>query len=251
MELDVELAELGLSKPEIRAYTSLLMLGEAKTGILCDHAKIHSSQIYTILNGLTEKGLATFSTKNNIKIFSATPVTALQTIFDEKKKTLESKEARVVELIENLQRIEPDKSLASKYKFFEGTAGIKALLLEILDDMNTAPKEKKLHIHSANAQVTNRLMGFIDFFNEQRVKKGVHYELIIGLDMPELGKRRKSQLTEVRSKKNTAQVSWGIYNNYFFILNSGTKKPYGIIIDDILTASAFEMVFAEIWEMIK
>jgi sugar-specific transcriptional regulator TrmB len=251
MDLEIELQELGLSKPEIRAYKSLLVLGEAKTGNLCSHAKIHSSQIYSLLESLTTKGLVTFSTKNNIKIFSATPVTALQTIFEEKKQALNAKETKVLELIKNLSKLKPNTDSASKYKYFEKTAGIKSLLLEVLDHMEKAPKDKKVHIHSANKEVTTRLTGFFDFFSTERVKKGVSYELIASSDMKELQIKRNKELTQVRFKNITTQISWGVYNEYFFIINSGTKEPYGILIKDLLTASAFEMVFAEIWEMIK
>jgi sugar-specific transcriptional regulator TrmB len=72
-EIEKILVKIGLTSQESKVYLALLTLQEAKTGVLCKETGIASSNIYTILDKLLEKGLASYRVHNNIKKFSISP----------------------------------------------------------------------------------------------------------------------------------------------------------------------------------
>lgn len=246
METEDLLKELGLSKTEQRTYLGLIKIGESKTGELCSETQIPSSKIYSVLDSLIKKGLVTFSTKNNIKFFYATSPDSLKLLFDKKRQELDDKQDSVLKLIKTLKSVSKNESQATKYKYYEGIQGIKSLYLEIIGEMDKN-KDNVLKIHSANREMTERLLGFYEKFHLKRLKKKVKYRLILPEDLRKNAEKRKRQLSEVRIKKINSEVSWGVFGNLFFLNYNGGKNPYGIIVNDALTARTFETVFDEIW----
>jgi len=242
------LNELGMSKPEITAYTGLLERGRCKTGELCNYTKIHSSKIYSILNSLIEKGLVTFTTKNNIKFFEANPVETIKTLFEQKKEQLEKKEKQIFEIITNLKQFKLKEKTSATYNYYEGIAGIKAGWYKILEEMDKLPN-KSLKVNAPLSEENLRLFGFYSEFHEERIKRKILYKMIAHKKkMQIIKKRKKTKLTEIRLKDLEGTCAWGIYGNLFFIQQTSSKKPFTIIINEPLIAQTFELLFDEIWD---
>ena len=65
--MDTEpLKKLGLTDGEIKVYLALIRLGETTSGPLVDEAGVSVSKVYSILERLAKKGLASHIVKGNI-----------------------------------------------------------------------------------------------------------------------------------------------------------------------------------------
>lgn len=243
------LSEIGLSKPEIRVYAGLLEIGESQTGKICTHTKTPSSKIYAILESLIDKGLVSFTIKNNTRRYIASSAEAIKNLFAQKKKELDEKESKINDIISTLKKTAKQES-STKYRYFEGILGIKSIYQEILVHMKQNPKNV-LKIHSADVEMTNRLLGFYSEFHQKRIEQKVQYRLFLGVDAEVDKEKRKKELTQIKQKRITNKIGWGVYGDYFFLNYNGGKEPYGILITDPLVAHTFELLFDELWNSVE
>lgn len=242
------LNEIGLSKPEIAVYKGLIEKGRSKTGEICNYTKVHSSKIYSILNNLIEKGLITFTTKNNIKFFEATPVESIKTLFEKKKEELDKTEEKIFEIITNLKKLKVKEQNQAIYNYYEGISGIKAGWYKILEEMDKHPNQI-FKIQSPNSKENLRLLAFYNDFHKERIKRKIRYKIIIHKDYLDVANERlKDKLTQVKLKNLNSKISWAIYGDLFFIQNISSKEPFMIIINEPLVSQTFELLFDEIWD---
>jgi sugar-specific transcriptional regulator TrmB len=242
------LEEIGLTKSEIKAYKGILELGRCKTGELCNHTNIRSSNIYGILNLLQEKGLVTFTTENGIKFFEASPVETIRSLFEAKKEELNQKEKNVFDAIEHLKKIKNKEEHFVTYNYFEGIPAIKAGTYKLLENMEKFPdKIVKIEIPHLNEHL--RLTAFYNDFHVDRIKKKINVRFMIDKEYKKLANNRKKQkFTEIKIKDTDSKVEWGIYGDSFYIQSRSKKKPFMIIINEPYVAETFEKIFDKIWD---
>ncbi len=124
MIMEDTLREIGLNETEIKIYSTLLKIGEAKSGEIIKDGKIKSGRVYEFFNSLVEKGLISYNIKNGVKHFSATEPTNLYRYLDKKKQELDSRKDKLKELLPAL--IENSKfQKKSVVEVYEGLEGIK------------------------------------------------------------------------------------------------------------------------------
>src|SRR3989338_51997 len=119
------LKSAGLSEREAITYLDLQQHGESKTGKICERTKIPSSQIYALLNSLSEKGLVHFKIVNNIKVFRASDPDSLAILFEEKETQIEQEKKHLLNFISRLKVKPSEISKLSDFKYFSGIRGIK------------------------------------------------------------------------------------------------------------------------------
>ncbi len=113
------LERFGLSKNDIRIYSTLLQLGRSKTGKIIDESGIVSSRVYESLKVLVKRGLVSYQVKNNVKYYKAELPDQL--VEDAQKDTEKLKE--LSERIKEIDILKPDRNIANVY---EGLHGFKA-----------------------------------------------------------------------------------------------------------------------------
>ena len=118
------LKELGLTEIEIKIYTTLLKIGEAKSGEIIKEGKIKSGRVYEFFNSLIEKGLISHSIKSGVKYFVATDPKNLYHYLDEKRDEINSKEKQLKSILPNLL-IKSNYSKRGKVEIYEGLEGLK------------------------------------------------------------------------------------------------------------------------------
>ena len=64
--------DIGLSKNEAKIYLALSELGSTTIGDIAKNSKIHRSNVYDAIEGLVQKGLASFILKDKVKYYQAT-----------------------------------------------------------------------------------------------------------------------------------------------------------------------------------
>src|SRR4030042_3427880 len=89
--MDLEkLKQIGLTEKESKIYLALLELEDALVSEIAEKTKINRSLLYSILSGLSEKGLVTYILKNNTRYYRAIEPQKILSFIEEKEKTLRS-----------------------------------------------------------------------------------------------------------------------------------------------------------------
>lgn len=243
------MGKIGLTSQESRVYIGLLELEEARTGKLCKHTRIASSNIYKILDSLIEKGLVNFKVQNNIKIFMPSSPEVLNDIFLEKQRKLDEERKEVNDLISSLKVIKLKKEPYSNYKYFEGLVGIKSMWHEINSSMN---KEDIMRVYTGRRVSYERMVGFLNEHHKLRMKKKVKELIIFPEGDIELAKKREKQLAKVRFMDLRNDAEWGVWRDLFYLHDYPVKKkPRGFLIKDKVIANTFRQVFDQLWKEAK
>src|SRR3989338_11592767 len=118
------LKQLGLSEGEIKVYFALLELESSTVGKIIEKAGVPDSKIYTIMEKLKEKGLASFVIKNNVKHFQASDPKNILRLLNEKEKAIIAQkkeiEEKILPEIEKKRKLTEDKQEAVVYESMEG-----------------------------------------------------------------------------------------------------------------------------------
>lgn len=127
MEVNQILQQLGLEPPEVRAYLTLLDLGESTATKIAERAALGRVHSYQILTQLIEKGLASYVIKNNIKYFhAADPETLL--------KNLQEKEKNLQNILPELKARQKLMKQDTSVEIYRGTEGLNTIFKMILQD---------------------------------------------------------------------------------------------------------------------
>ena len=95
--LKEKLSKIGLTDGEAEVYELLIERGESKAGELIKSASLASSKVYEVLQRLVNKGLASFSVKDGIKRYQATPPERLVDFLEDKKSQIDQAQGRGAE----------------------------------------------------------------------------------------------------------------------------------------------------------
>lgn len=100
--METILREIGLNETEIKIYTTLLKIGESKSGEIIKEGNIKSGRVYEFFDSLVEKGLISYNSKSGVKYFIATDPKNLYRYLDKKKEDLEAKKDQLKSLLPNI-----------------------------------------------------------------------------------------------------------------------------------------------------
>ena len=244
------LVKIGLTQQEARTYLALLELQESKTGELCRHTKIASSNIYNILDSLIKKGLVSYKIKNNVKIFMPSNPETLNELFLNKQKKLDEERKDVLKLISELKKKDLKEESYSNYKYYEGFTGIKAMWNEFI--VIKEPSKFILKAYTGKRENYERLIGFYNEIHRIRLKKKIRVQTIFPLEDREHGlKRRKLPSTEVKFMQMETFSGWGVFGENLYLMYITEKTPRAFLIKDIVFAKTFEQVFDQLWKIAK
>jgi len=245
------LMDIGLTAPEARVYLALCDLKESKTGPLCEKSKTPSSKIYSILKNLMEKGLVSYTVRNNTKIFGSTSPEILKELFAKKEASLKQEKEFLSSLIDELKTKQQLQPKREGYRYFEGISAIRSLWLEFIDDLKTMPKNEEICVYTGVRKAYANLMGMFEEFSRVRFSQGIRYKVIYPMGERELAKRRRKQLAEARFLDLQNEVEWSIIGNKLLIQNITQKIPKAFVIEDKLFVMAFRQVFNQVWSIAK
>ncbi len=127
------LEQIGLTPGEAEVYEALVNMGLSATGAITKKAGIASSKVYEVLQRLQKKGLVSFTVKNGVRYYDATPPERLIDFLDEKKEAISISQDTIKSIIPMIK--EQRKSAASHNQtiVYTGIEGPKIVLHEILE----------------------------------------------------------------------------------------------------------------------
>lgn len=133
MRTDI-LKSLGLSDSEIDVYLGLLGFHSAPASSLARQLRMPRTTVKYCLEQLCQKGLSRSLERNGCSYYSPNPPSQLQTLLDLQKRAVEAQSAPLSAMIGDLMQKYRRDAVMPKVQFFEGAAGIIAMLQDVIDD---------------------------------------------------------------------------------------------------------------------
>lgn len=127
------LQDLGLSDKEVSVYLALLGNGHSSVAEIADSTKIKRPTVYTILESLAKKGLASETTRDNKTRYQAEPPERLETFVERQKATFQEKTQMLKSIIPELKTMQRESADKPVVKYYEGKEGLISSLEEIFD----------------------------------------------------------------------------------------------------------------------
>ena len=140
MEIEKELAAIGLRGNEVRVYTYLLSHSMATPPQIASGTKIARPNCYAILQALKEKGLITEQQKGKRKLFLPKDPAALV-------ETMQARTDAMTRLLPDLRALFVSQKNKPSIRFFDGVEQVKQIFHEMLEakDVRGIASTKKLY----------------------------------------------------------------------------------------------------------
>jgi sugar-specific transcriptional regulator TrmB len=246
MEIVLILKQLGFSEKEVSVYLALLKKGPSSVRELAKESNINRGTTYDILKSLKKEGLVTYYHKDTKQMFVVEDPALLQKTLRQKIETLTSMQSHLADAIPELTSLfnkSPDKPIV---KYYEGFAGLKAVLSDVLQTTGSS-KEKSYCVFSSAAIREYIYKAFPDF-TKQRIKKKIHIKAIgighKGSDAPLAEKR------VLNAKKSSPTYILMYPGKVAMISATKSKQPLALIIEDEALFATQQQLFNFIWESI-
>ena len=126
---------LGINSNEAKAYLALAEMGKATASLLAKRVEMPRSTIYTILDSLLRRGMASLEKGGEVSYYVANQPEALGRMIEgerrEKERTLQAKEGAATELLPLISPFFKRENYSiPKLQFYEGTANVESMLYD-------------------------------------------------------------------------------------------------------------------------
>jgi len=240
---------IGLTKSEIKAYLTLLKLGQTTAGPIVDEAGITRSKIYDILERLKRKGLVSQVFRNSVKYFSATNPKNILEYLEQKEEEIKDEKQNIQNLLPELlvwQSLGMDKKTVEVFLGFKGMENAFNTLAQEFES-----KETYYAFGAGKGENVKMVQLLFERLHNKRKEKKVKSKIVFNESSRGLFKtQEKSTLVEARYAAHTTPAAINIYKNYTIIaiLN---EEPITILINSRETADSFKEYFQVIWTSSK
>lgn len=244
------LTQIGLTESEIKVYFALLELESGTVGPIIEKAKVPDSKIYSILEKLKEKGLASFVIKNNVKHFQASDPKNLIMILNEKEREiLEQKkdlEENILPKIELRRKLSEEKQEATVY---ESLGGLKSAFNLILETMDFGDEYQVFVLGEALKE--KPLIRFLQNYHKKRVEKGIKVRLISENIYKELIEEfHMYKGMRIRFTNQKLPIGTFIFKNHVMTI-VWEEKPTAFVIKSKKNYECYKEFFEDIWRTAK
>lgn len=247
MEIKDILQEFGLSDKEVLVYLSLLELGPSPARAVARRSGVNRGTAYDLLKHLVELGLVSFYRKGKHHFAAESPERLIEAVED-KQTRLQRLKTNITEKLPELKTSFIQQGGRPNIRVYEGSKGIKKILLDILNTVGEL-KEKEYFVYSA-ATEKERVIIYKDFpnFNEKRIEKKIKVRTIslgqggetAGLD------ERKWFNSQIKKTSATHEIIYGNKIAHIGIDNAGI--PFGVIIENPHIYDSQKLIFETLWK---
>lgn len=230
-----QLIEVGLDEGEAKVYLQLLKQKNQTANEIAKESKINRSVVYSILEKLIEKGLASYILTNNIKHFSANNPKTLMGFLKDKEKVLKN-------ILPKLKEIQPTLKDLVSVEVFQGIKGG----ISILKDIIRTRKDYVVLGEDGTFQNISKTLfeQYIRQVNKKKIK-----ERILAKEGVKIKKGKYSKVKYLPKKFNLPTITT-IYGNKVAIVIF--QEPYYIIlIKSKDLADTYKAFFENLWKVAK
>ena len=241
--------KLGLSDKEITVYLSLLEHGASSVRNLATLTNLNRGTAYDILKKLQDIGLVSFFHKNTKQNFAAEDPERILKLAADRGEELKEAEVKIKSLIPELRSLQEKGGGQPTTKFYEGRAGVKFILDDILSSLK-AQADKNYYVYSAVGVREDVYSAYPDF-NKKRIKNNIKAKTIslsegggtYGMD------ERKWLKVDKAGEGNMTYIL--IYlDKCAFISRDSRDNPVGVIIENKMIYETQKILFLQMWKLI-
>lgn len=246
MDISV-LKKLELNDKEIKIFLALLENGSSSVRSLADITSINRGSVYDILKKLQVQGLVSFYHKESKQRFVAEDPEKLLHLAKEKEKEIKITKDRLSDLIPELKSLQDKGGEKPVTKLYEGKAGIKFILEDVLDSVFES-SEKEYYVYSAKLASEDWKKAYPEF-TKDRIKKKIKVKSISlakGGSTHGLDERRW-----LGSDDESATFIMIYANKCAYISRDGSGSPVGVLIENEMIYKTQRIVFLKLWELLK
>jgi len=230
------LKSFGLSEKEINIYLACLELGTAPANEIANKAKINRSTTYDILKSFLEKGIASRVIRKRTTHFEVTSPEKLIAQLDEKKNKIQS-------VLDQLKLIEERVVKKPTVEVYEGHAGVKTILEDVLNS-------KKQTDVISTSKIFDTFVYYFPHYIEKRKKLNIKSRVLqeASPQTTKLKQRDKSENRTTRALKNFEinSVTF-IYSDKVAIIKLSKDNLIGVLISDKTLAEDQRRIFEILW----
>ncbi len=239
------LSKIGLTKNEIKVYTTLLKLGSALAGEITSFSGVHRRNVYDAVERLIEKGLVSFVIINNRKWFKSADPSRLLVFVEEQKSKLDNIKMSIAKIVPQLRAL-PVLKEKQDVLYFRGKEGIKTVFEDILET------GKNYIGYGPGAHIDNMLKAYFRGYAERRIKKKMGIRMI--WDERSRGKHfAHTPLVESRFLPNEvcSYAALRIYSDKVAIMLFSEEQPIAVVIENKAIADGNRKYFEVMWRAAK
>lgn len=240
------LKEIGLSAQEIDLYLTSLSLGSISITRLSKHIGVSRPNVYKLIHGLEQQGLADFSTQKKYSrdFMVKSPAFVLEK-FRRCKSEYERVEKDISLSMPELLGLYSQGAEPSRIKIFESKDGLTEMLIRLHTEETQSPTlvfgsvEYLLSVMKWTGY--NRLV-------KERVKRGIVVKMLLLRNSPaEVMKSRSNELREVRFLKGMHQfpATFQVFSKK--VLFWQPLAPLAILIEDEYLTLMCRSIFDKLW----
>jgi len=247
MDIKSSLQQLGLRERQISIYLALLQMGEAMVQDLSAKTKIKRTTVYSILDTLVQKGLATFIDKGFHRFYYAENPKKVLVYFKDQKENLVNQEKKFSEILPELAGLYNVNATKPKIRFYEGVEGLKQIYEETL-----LLKSNEEMLAYGQAELIHKILGdeWVENYLVRRHKARIFQRAIV--EDSELG--REHQKNDKEENRETILVPKEIFpfvNEINIFANKlsivSFKEQMGVIIESADVAKTQRAIFELAW----
>jgi sugar-specific transcriptional regulator TrmB len=247
--MDLELLRsLGLTEAEINVYLTLLKRGILSASQISGLTKIHRTNVYDLLDKLTQKGLVTFSIKERKKYFKASEPKHISHYFEERLLSLKNKKDQLNPLINKLEKIQEVPKKIQEVEMYSGKNGLKSFYEELAKEITL--KDEFYYLGSSG-----KVFDLLEFYFPKYIKRIMKLKLkgyllanksIIQHKLYFESKKIKVRFLPDEYEPTTTFIvikdKIGIYNI------TDEEDPFIILIRSPLVAKSYKQQFKLMWD---
>ena len=233
------LEEIGLTPGEIKVYLALIGLGETTSGPIIGESKVSVSKVYSILERLSRKGLASYIVKRKTKYFKAADPRRLLSYLQEKEEILKEQEEELKKLLPELELKQNSVVTEETAQVFDGLRGIQTARERTLKIMK---KGDQMWILGIARTPYDKLTAYFSDYHKRRIAKGIKCRYLYNAYAREpFGKNsEKIPLSEVKYlPEGMITHAWMEIYADTVTIGINFKKSFSIVIENQEVADSF------------
>lgn len=237
------LKKLGFDEKEIRVYLILLSLGPSPVRKIATAVGINRGTTYDILKNLIKQGLVVYYHKETKQYFTTEDPAKLERHLEGRLEEMRHLKLKIMSVIPELQSMYNRGGGKPVARYYEGFAGVKNILQDILETM--AQERQKEYFVYSSANVRELLYKKFPHFTKERIRRGLAVKVIA---LGEGGKEDKLSERKWLTTEASAPAYTLIYGpKTAHIGLDGAENPMGVVVEDRNIAKTQQIIFERLW----
>ncbi|MDD2731007.1 MAG: helix-turn-helix domain-containing protein [Candidatus Portnoybacteria bacterium] len=233
-----KLAEIGLTENQITVYLELIRAKKCRANLIIKNTKLHRSIVYTCLDDLLNKGLASKLTQNGVAIFEATNPKNLIELMETKRRTAET-------VAENLSKIM--EQAPRDIRLYEGAEGI----VQARERSLNLPADETIYVLGGSSSSSTPAFEALWLpYHKKRIKQGIKSKILFDRTVPTdyLDTRNSMPLTQAKYLPFKQDMpAWFEAYGQTFVVNVPAHEPVVFSMHSPEASEALKNFFEYLW----